>query len=136
MIRRMSIKEKIGSLRDQSAPIVSLELPYYGWWSEATHGVASGPHGARNTVNEPYQTNFPFPITTGMAFNRTLWKAIGSQIGKEARAFMNMGNAFSTFWAPVINLAREVCFRPFISKSYNYFARPSCTSIICLVFLI
>ena len=107
MVSRMSVSEKIGALRDESAPIKSLELPYYDWWSEATHGVASGGHGARNTLLEPYQTNFPFPITTGMAFNRSLWKATGAQIGLEARAFMNSGNAFSTFWAPVINLARE-----------------------------
>lgn len=101
MINRMTVKEKIGALRDASAPIPSLNLPYYDWWSEATHGVASGEHGTRNTLQEPYQTNFPFPITTGMSFNRSLWKAVGNQIGREARAFMNSGNAFSTFWAPV-----------------------------------
>ena len=107
MVSRMTLKEKIGALRDQAAPISSLELPSYNWWSEATHGIASGGHGARNTVGEPYQTNFPFPITTGMAFNRSLWHVTGATIGREARAFMNQGNAYSTFWAPVINLARE-----------------------------
>jgi hypothetical protein len=98
MIGRMSLAEKFGALRDESAPISSLQLPYYDWWNEATHGVASGEHGTRNTLEEPYQTNFPFPITTGMSFNRSLWKATGRQIGREARAFMNSGNAFSTFW--------------------------------------
>jgi hypothetical protein len=72
-----------------------------------TEGIASGEHGARNTEKEPAQTNFPFPITTGMSFNRSLWQNTGAQIGRESRAFMNEGNAFSTFWAPVINLARE-----------------------------
>jgi beta-D-xylosidase 4 len=52
-------------------------------------------------------TKFAFPITTGMSFNRTLWKVTGAQIGREARAMMNAGNGFSSFWAPVINLARE-----------------------------
>ena len=42
-----------------------------------------------------------------MSFNRSLWRATGGQIGREARAFMNDGNAWSTYWAPVINLARE-----------------------------
>jgi hypothetical protein len=112
MVKRMTVKEKIGALRDESAPIGSLHLPYYDWWNEATHGVASGEHGTHNTLDEPYQSNFPFPITTGMAFNRTLWKATGRQIGREARAFMNSGNAYSTFWAPVINLARETKFHP------------------------
>ena len=31
----------------------------------------------------------------------------GRQIGHEARALMNAGQAGSTFWAPVVNLARE-----------------------------
>jgi beta-glucosidase-like glycosyl hydrolase len=42
-----------------------------------------------------------------MSFNRSLWKATGNQIGREARALMNVGLSYSTFWAPVINLARE-----------------------------
>ena len=41
------------------------------------------------------------------SFNRTLWRATGAQIGREARAMMNAGKGFSSFWAPVINLARE-----------------------------
>ena len=60
-----------------------------------------------NDHTTPYETNFAFPITTAMSFNRSLWKATGAQIGREARAFMNQGNAWSTYWAPVINLARE-----------------------------
>ena len=39
MIARMSVSEKIGALRDASAPIPSLGLPYYDWWNEATHGT-------------------------------------------------------------------------------------------------
>ena len=53
-------------------------------------------------------TKFAFPITTGMSFNRTLWKVTGAQIGREARAMMNAGNGFSSFWAPVIIAARVV----------------------------
>ena len=52
-------------------------------------------------------TKFAFPITLGMSFNRSLWRATGNQIGREARAMMNAGNGYSTFWAPVVNLARE-----------------------------
>ena len=52
-------------------------------------------------------SKFAFPITTGMSFNRTLWQVTGRQIGHEARALMNAGQAGSTYWAPVINLARE-----------------------------
>lgn len=55
-----------------------------------------------------------------MSFNRSLWKLVGRQIGREARAAMNVGNAFSTFWAPVINLARDAKLQ-FISWSFSFY---------------
>ena len=103
MVARMSISEKIAQLGTSAPPIPSLGLNAYNWWSEATHGEASGGHGARDTPT----TNFPFPITTAMSFNRSLWRATGGAIGTETRAVMNLGRGYSTFWAPVINLARE-----------------------------
>lgn len=99
MVGRIPLKEKLPLLDTGGSPVPSLGLSSYNWWSEASTGVASG----RDTQT----TKFAFPITTGMSFNRTLWKLTGAQIGKEARAMMNAGNGFSTFWAPVINLARE-----------------------------
>ncbi len=131
MLARMTLAEKIGNL-DTTAPVPSPPPPHpstararawpvwphdtrraqaieslglygYNWWSEGTHGISH----VRNDATYPYETNFAFPITTAMAFNRSLWRATGGQIGREARAFMNGGNAFSTYWAPVINLARE-----------------------------
>lgn len=44
-----------------------------------------------------------------MSFNRSMWHAVGHAIGHEARALMNAGLAQSTYWAPVVNLAREPC---------------------------
>ena len=99
-VGRMTLAEKVGNLDTGANAIPSLGLSAYNWWSEASTGVASG----RNTQT----TKFAFPITTGMSFNRTLWQLTGRQIGREARAMMNAGNGYSTFWAPVINLAREV----------------------------
>ena len=103
MLVRMSLTEKIDALDTVEKGIDSLGLVPYNWWSEATHGISHVSNGEKT----PYESNFAFPITTGMAFNRTLWKRTGAQIGREARAFMNQGNAWSTYWAPVINLARE-----------------------------
>merc|ERR1719345_228251 len=91
-------------LDNTSPPIAALGVPKYNWWSEASTGVANEIEGrGKNTST----TKFAFPITTGMSFNRTLWLLTGRQIGQEARAMMNVGTAYSTFWAPVINLARE-----------------------------
>ena len=104
MLSRMTLAEKIAQLGTPAPPIPSLGFnTSYDWWSEASHGVASESHGARDVST----TNFAFPITTGMAFNRSLWRATGAAIGVEARAAANLGKAFGTFWAPVINLARE-----------------------------
>ena len=95
-VSRMTLAEKICNLGTDGCPIKALNLPTYKWWSEASTGVA--------TDRWTETTKFAFPITTAMSFNRSLWKVTGSTIGKEARALMNIGNAYSTFWAPVINL--------------------------------
>lgn len=102
-VSRMTLQEKIASMATDGAPIDSLGIPAYNWWLEATHGLDR----MRYNEKTPYATNFAMPITTAMSFNRTMWLKTGRHIGTEARAFMNAGNAWSTFWAPVINLARE-----------------------------
>ena len=103
MVSRLTLEEKIGALDTSAPPLPSLGLNAYNWWSEATHGISH----VRNDQTTPYESNFAFPITTAMSFNRSLWKLTGEQIGREGRAFMNVGNAWSTYWAPVVNLARE-----------------------------
>ena len=111
-IARMTLEEKIGMLDQVSPPIAALGVPAYNWWNEASTGVANevNKRGSKTST-----TKFAFPITTGMSFNRTLWSLTGRQIGREARAMMNVGTAYSTFWAPVINLAREVRCRVSLS---------------------
>ena len=103
MVSRLTLGEKIDALDTTQKSLKSLGLNPYNWWSEGTHGISH----VRNDDTTPYETNTAFPITTAMSFNRSLWKATGNLIGREARAFMNAGNAWSTYWAPVINLARE-----------------------------
>jgi len=97
MLSRMTIDEKIPTLNTNPPGIKSLGLNGYNWWEEASSGVSNGHQ----------TTKFAFPITTGMSFNRTLWQLTGRQIAHEARSLMNAGLAGSTYWAPVINLARE-----------------------------
>eukprot|EP00937_MAST-01D_sp_MAST-1D-sp2_P000103 g103.t1 len=103
MVSRMTIAEKIAQLDTEAPAIASLGLAPYNWWSEATHGLSH----VNNSRPTPASTNFAFPITTAAAFNRSLWRATGAAISREARAFMNAGHAYSTYWAPVVNLARE-----------------------------
>ncbi len=101
-VGRMTLQEKIANLDTGGAAIKGLDTPAYNWWSEASTGVANEIHHSSTQT-----TKFAFPITTGMSFNRTLWRVTGAQIGREARAMMNAGNGFSSFWAPVINLGKS-----------------------------
>ena len=66
LISHMSMSEKVDNLNAASAtPSAGLKL--YNWWSEGTHGVASGSSVPR--------TQFAMPITTAQSFNRSLWRA-------------------------------------------------------------
>ena len=49
----------------------------------------------------PGATSFPQICTTAMAFNKSLWKAVGGVVSTEARAFNNKGQAGLTYWTPV-----------------------------------
>ena len=54
-------------------------------------------------------TVFALPITTSCAFNRTLWRKTGNQIGRESRAFWNAKGDVrgGTYWTPVVNVVRD-----------------------------
>jgi beta-glucosidase-like glycosyl hydrolase len=100
IVQRLSLSDKIQALGTGTPALNSIGLPSYNWWSEATHGISH----VSNSNPTPWASNTPLPITTSCSFNRTLWKSVGNQIGREARAFMNVGHADSTYWAPVINM--------------------------------
>ena len=98
IVSRLSLADKILALNTDQHTLTSVGLPAYNWWSEATHGIS---HVTYST-QAPWASNTALPITTSCAFNRSLWEATGNQIGREARAFMNLGTAYSTYWAPVV----------------------------------
>ena len=106
IVSRLSFADKMSALSvmNNDLPLPSINLPPHNWWSEATHGI----HGVNNSAPTPWSSNTIFPITASCAFNRSLWAATGNVIGRDARAFMNVGHADSTFWAPVINIVRDV----------------------------
>jgi beta-glucosidase-like glycosyl hydrolase len=74
----------------------------HSWWSEATHGISHVSYSSKL----PAASNTALPITTSCSFNRTLWTKTGNQIAREGRAFYNNGQAYQTFWTPVINIVR------------------------------
>ena len=98
VVGRLSLPDKFAALVTNTKGLNSIGLPSYNWWSEATHGISHVSYSAEL----PGASNTALPITTSCSFNRTLWKSTGNQIGREGRAFMNAGQAASTYWAPVI----------------------------------
>lgn len=103
LVSRLTLTDKF-NLTLMGPVNVSLPgLEAFTWWSEATHGVGD----AWGSHSHTPATNFPLPISTSCAFNRTMWAATGNQIGREARALQNNGRNGNTYWAPVLNLVRE-----------------------------
>jgi beta-glucosidase-like glycosyl hydrolase len=119
LVSRMTTAEKITQMVHQAAAIPRLGLPNYDWWSEALHGVCSGP-GA---------TSFPQVINLGATFNMSLVHHIASVISTEARALNNAGHTGLTFYAPNVNIFRDPRWGrgqetpgedPYLSAQYAY----------------
>ena len=105
LISRMSLEEKASQMMDAAAELPKLNIPRYGWWSEALHGVA---RAGKATV---------FPQAIGMAatFDPVLIKEVSSAISDEGRAMYNVAikRGFHeicqglTFWSPNVNIFRD-----------------------------
>eukprot|EP00659_Diplonema_papillatum_P021180 gene21180-32624_t len=106
LVSLLNTTEKVKMLSDSSPAIPRLHIEAYEWWSEALHGLAYSP-GMEFKVPTVYATSFPQTITLAATFNRSVWAAVGSVIGREARAFSNERRGGLTFWAPTVNLIRD-----------------------------
>ncbi len=106
LLELLTVDEKIGMMMDQSKAVPRLEIPAYGWWNEALHGVA---RAGTATV---------FPQAIGMA---ATWDVVEhlktfEMISDEARAkynkYFDESNKTGryeglTFWTPNINIFRD-----------------------------
>jgi len=117
LVSRLTLTEKLGRsngsatsstpLSNYATALPSVGVGYYQWWSEALHGVASSPGVDFDAPGFESATSFPQVVATSMSFNRSLFRAIGSAVATEARAFANNGHAGLTFWTPNLNLFRD-----------------------------
>lgn len=96
LVGRMSLNDKIAALGSTQPALPSVGLPPNNVWSEAAHGISHVRYNASHGT--AWASNTVLPITASQAFNRSLWSATGAQIGREARAFANVGDAYNTFW--------------------------------------
>ncbi|HEX2905343.1 MAG TPA: glycoside hydrolase family 3 C-terminal domain-containing protein [Phototrophicaceae bacterium] len=106
LISRLSLKEKVGLLKNEAAGIPRLDIPAYNQWSEGLHGVA----GQGNA------TVFPQAIGMAATWSPELIHRIATAISDEARAkyhaalrrfktsLMNQG---LNLWSPNINIFRD-----------------------------
>ena len=106
LVRRMSLAEKAGQLRNSAPAIARLGVPAYDYWSEAAHGVA----------NQGLATVFPQAIGNAASWNLANIREMGRVIGIEGRGKFNdeFGRTGAsrqfrglTFWAPNINIFRD-----------------------------
>ncbi len=105
IISRLTLKEKLTQLFNESPSVDRLNIPQYNWWNECLHGVA---RAGKATV-------FPQAIGLAATFNETLIFDVASAISDEARAKHNYfirNNVRSiytglTFWTPNINIFRD-----------------------------
>ena len=105
LIGRMNLEEKASQMVDAAAELPQLNVPQYGWWSEALHGVA---RAGKATI---------FPQAIGMAatFDPDLIHEVSSAISDEGRAMYNAAvkRGFHTicqgltFWSPNVNIFRD-----------------------------
>ena len=106
LIGRLTLKEKVGLMKNSSFAVERLGVAPYNWWSEALHGVA------RNGLATV------FPITMGMAstFDDEAIERVYVAVSDEGRAKFHdahrrnrygYGNEGLTFWNPNVNIFRD-----------------------------
>ena len=105
LISRMTLEEKASQMIDAADELPKLNVPAYGWWSEALHGVA---RAGKATI-------FPQAIGLAATFDPELIRTVSSAISDEARAMYNAAikRGFHercqglTFWSPNVNIFRD-----------------------------
>ena len=105
LVSKMTLEEVVSQMNQDAAPVDRLNVPRYGWWNEALHGVARA--GAA--------TVFPQAIGLAAMFDIDRQKKVGEIIATEGRAKYNMykaaGERFCnrgiTYWSPNVNIFRD-----------------------------
>ncbi|GGJ38561.1 glycoside hydrolase family 3 C-terminal domain-containing protein [Deinococcus roseus] len=107
LISHLSLQEKVSQLMDQAPPVFNdvLDIPGYGWWNEALHGVA------RNGL----ATVFPQAIALAATWDEKLMHQVADAISDEARAKYQIAKLNYdttryqglTFFSPNINIFRD-----------------------------
>ncbi|HEY0797558.1 MAG TPA: glycoside hydrolase family 3 C-terminal domain-containing protein [Candidatus Baltobacteraceae bacterium] len=105
LVARLTLAEKVALLNANWPAIPRLDMPSYGWWNEALHGVARA----------GVATVFPQAIALSATWDQPLAKEVAGATSIEARAIYNRDRTKDavpqwhgiTFFTPNINIARD-----------------------------
>lgn len=104
LVSRLTLEEKESLLGNNMAAVPRLGVKQYNVWSEALHGVLSGPNPAAG-IQGP--TSYPNSVATGSSWDPQLLEREASAIADEARAIFQTGTKGLTFWSPVVEPIRD-----------------------------
>jgi beta-glucosidase len=102
LVSRMTLEEKVSQVGNQASAIPRLGLPFYNYWSEASHGCF-GPFKSK----EMNFTSYPVCLAMAQSWDTDKLKEVTSAIADEARAYANTEGDELHFWCPTINMARD-----------------------------
>ena len=105
LVTRLTLKEKVGLMKDVSEPVPRLGIKKFNWWSEALHGYA----------NQGPVSVFPEPIGMAASFDDKLLFHVFDAVSDEARAKNNEYNKQGesqrfhdlSVWTPNVNIFRD-----------------------------
>jgi beta-glucosidase len=105
LVKRLTLKEKVGLMKDVSDAIPRLGIKKFNWWSEALHGYA----------NQGPVTVFPEPIGMAASFDDQLLFHVFDAVSDEARAknndYKKKGESQRfhdlSVWTPNVNIFRD-----------------------------
>ena len=103
LLSQMTLDEKLSQMSSRiSAPINRLGIPGFLWSSAGDGHCVGVPKGEAATI-------FPVPIAQAASWDRSIVLKVADAMSDEVRARVN-GNvpkATLTFWAPVVEMARD-----------------------------
>ncbi|RKR81778.1 beta-glucosidase [Mucilaginibacter gracilis] len=105
LVSRLTLKEKVGLMKDISEAVPRLGIKKFNWWSEALHGYA----------NQGPVTVFPEPIGMAASFDDQMVFHVFDAVSDEARAKNNDYKKHGesqrfhdlSVWTPNVNIFRD-----------------------------
>lgn len=104
LVSRLTLEEKESLLGNNMAAVPRLGVRQYNVWSEALHGVLTGPNVS---VGLQGPTSYPNSVALGSSWDPELLEKEANAIADEARAIYQTGTKGLTFWSPVVEPVRD-----------------------------